>query len=88
MKEIKTVLNEVSFTNLCKMGYIPIVTEMGKSDIYFNKNDIKTLIYGGNILEKVQDDRAFLFIMDNLDIEYIREILKRSPIYSEIAQEI
>lgn len=88
MKKVKTVLNETSFTNLCKIGYIPIASEIGKSDIYFNKSDIKTLIYGGDILEKVQDNRVFLFIMENLDIEYIREILKRSPIYSDIAQEI
>jgi hypothetical protein len=61
---------------------------MGKSNLYFNKNDIKTLIYGGDILEKEIDDAKFLFIMDNLDIEYIKEILKRSPIYSEIVEEI
>jgi hypothetical protein len=88
MKEIRKILDEISFTNLCKLGYISVTTEMGKSNLYFNKNDIKTLIYGGDILEKEIDDAKFLFIMDNLDIEYIKEILKRSPIYSEIVEEI
>ena len=85
MKEIRTVLTETSFSNLCKKGYIAESTSMGKTDLNFNKSDIKVLI-SGEILEKIQDDTKFLFILQDIGLENIKEIIKRSPIFSELAQ--
>lgn len=81
-KEIRTVLNEVTFTNLCKMGYI-----RAKSDILFNKLDIKELI-SGNILEKNENDAIYKFMLQDIGKDNIREILKRSPVFSELSNEI
>lgn len=81
-KEIRTVLNESAFTNLCKVGYI-----RAKNDILFNKLDIKALI-SGDILEKIEDDAIYKFMLQDIGIDNIREILKRSPVFSELSNEI
>jgi hypothetical protein len=42
----------------------------------------------GEVLEKEADDAILKFGLQDLGSELIREIIKRSPIYSELAQEI
>lgn len=80
MKEIRIVLTESMFTNICKNGFL----KNGTHDISFNKNDIKSLA-SGNILDKESDDSLFRFILQDIGKETIIEIVKRSPIYSDIA---
>lgn len=87
MKEIRTVLTESSFSSLCKTGFIPVETNLGKIDLRFSRVDIKELSTG-KILEKVQDDVKFLYALQDLGTDTIREIVKRSPLYSELSQEI
>ena len=42
----------------------------------------------GDVLEKDTDDAILKFALQDLGSELIREIVKRSPIYSELAQEL
>ncbi len=87
MKEIRTVLTETTFTNLCKKGFIKVSTNLGTSTLNFNKTDIVALTTG-EIIEKTEDDTTFLFALQDLGVEIIREIVKRSPIFSDLSQEI
>ena len=42
----------------------------------------------GKILEKEADGELFKFALQDIGIVLIREILRRSPIYSEMANDI
>jgi hypothetical protein len=87
-KEIKTSLNEVLFTNICKHGFIKHQSTLsGTYDVRFTRVDMKQLC-SGNVIEKQTDDAVLKFALQDLGSEMIREIVKRSPIYSELAQEI
>lgn len=88
MKEIRNSLNEAMFTNICKHGFIRHQSTLsGTFDIRFSKNDIKQLC-SGQIVEKDADDAILKFALQDLGFETIREVVKRSPIYSDLAQEI
>ena len=87
-REIRTSLNEAMFTNICKHGFIRHQSTLsGTYDIRFTRVDMKQLCLG-EILEKQTDDAILKFALQDLGLEMIREIVKRSPIYSELAQEI
>lgn len=87
-KEIRTTLTESSFTGLCKNGYVKHQSTLsGAYDIRFTKNDMKHLCQG-DIIEKVTDDSILKFAIQDIGKDLIREIVKRSPIYSELSQEI
>jgi hypothetical protein len=87
-KEIRASLNEAHFTNICKHGFIKHQSTLtGTYDIRFTKSDMKKLSEG-EILEKEADDATLKFSLQDLGSETIREIVKRSPIYSDLAQEI
>ena len=88
MKEIRHSLNEVMFTNVCKHGFVKHQSTLsGTYDIQFTRIDIKNLC-SGDIVEKTTDDAVLKFALQDLGIDIIREVVKRSPIYSELAQEI
>ena len=87
-REIRTSLNESMFTNICKHGFIRHQSTLsGTYDVSFTRIDIKHLCKG-EILEKQTDDAVLKFGLQDIGSELIREIVKRSPIYSELAQEI
>lgn len=87
-REIRTSLNESMFTKICKHGFIKHQSTLsGTYDVRFTRIDIKHLC-SGDILEKQTDDAILMFALQDLGSEMIREIVKRSPIYSELAQEI
>lgn len=87
-KEIRILLTESSFTQLCKTGfYTNNRGPFSKTDIYITKSDMKE-ISTGKILEKEVGGEIFKFTLQDIGIVSIREILKRSPIYSEIANDI
>lgn len=88
MKEIRHSLNESMFTTICKHGFIRHQSTLsGTFDIRFNKNDIKQLSQG-SIVEKDADDAILKFALQDLGLDTIREIVRRSPIYSDLAQEL
>jgi hypothetical protein len=87
-KEIKASLNESMFNNLCKHGFIKHQSTLsGVYEISFTRLDIKHLCTG-DVVEKQTDDAILKFGLQDIGSELIREIVKRSPIYSELAQEI
>ena len=87
-REIRTSLNEAMFTNICKHGFIRHQSTLsGTYDISFTRIDIKHLCKG-EVLEKQTDDAVLKFGLQDIGSELIREIVKRSPIYSELSQEI
>lgn len=80
--EIRISLNEESFTELCKFGYITKqLPEEGRSDISFTKVDIRLLSIG-DIITKEVGSVKILVALEDIGSELIREIIKRSPIYS------
>ena len=88
MKEIRNSLNEITFTNICKHGFIPHKSSIsGIFDVFFNREDIKKLAKG-EIIEKNADDAVLKFALQDIGLDIIREVLKRSPIFSEISEEI
>jgi hypothetical protein len=87
-REIRTSLNESMFTNICKHGFIRHQSTLsGTYDVSFTRIDIKHLCKG-EVLEKQTDDAVLKLALQDIGSELIREIVKRSPIYSELSQEI
>jgi hypothetical protein len=87
-REVRIVLNEGMFTSICKHGFVKHQSTLsGTYDVRFTRIDMKHLCTG-EILEKQTDDAVLKFALQDLGSELIREIVKRSPIYSELSQEI
>ena len=86
MKETRILLTEAMFTNICKMGYYTAVENNSKNDLYFNKEDIKLLVTG-KVVEKDASytQTNWMFMLQEIEFDLIKEILKRSPIYSDMA---
>ena len=74
------------FTNLCKKGYYTAVENNSKNDLYFTKEDI-ILLANGKIVTKEANyvQTNWCFMLQEIGSESIAEILKRSPIYSDLA---
>ena len=87
-KEIRILFTEESFTNLCKTGFIKHKSPtIGTFDIHFYKQDIISLTKG-EVITKDIDTELFKFMLQDIGIEMIREIIKRSPIYYELSNQI
>ena len=84
MEEKRISLSEALFTNICKMGFI----KDGNFQLDFTSNEIKTLCRG-EILEKIYNDWSgniiYKILLKDIGFEMINEILKRSPIYADLA---
>jgi hypothetical protein len=84
-KEIRILLTEDSFTYVCKVGFLTHRSpELGKIDIHFYKKDILDIVKG-EIVSKDLANESFKFALQDLGTEYIREIVKRSPIFYELS---
>lgn len=82
MNEIRILLDELAFTNLCKSGYITRNLSEGRTDIGFTKTDIISLSKG-EILSKTVGVTNVLVALKDIGLELIKEIVKRSPIFSD-----
>jgi len=87
IKETRTILDEYKFTNLCKMGLISHGSGYTRTDVYLTKSDMLLLV-SGEILTKEENDQVFKYALQDIGKDLIREILKRSPLYSEMYYEI
>jgi hypothetical protein len=85
--EIRTLLNEVSFTHLCKSGVITHGTGYTRTDVYFTKVDLKNLA-SGEIVTKHENDQTFQYALQDIGFELVKEIIRRSPIYGEMYYEL
>jgi TRAP-type mannitol/chloroaromatic compound transport system substrate-binding protein len=83
MKETRILLNELTFTNLCKMGYFSHQSGTGRTDISITKMDIRKL-FAGDIVIKEFSDEIIKITLQDIGIETIKEIVKRSPVFSEM----
>ncbi len=73
------ILNEVTFTNVCKIGILRI----GSTEIFFSKKDILDLIKNKEINK--DQDILYNIRISNISDFTINEIIKRSPIFSDLA---
>jgi hypothetical protein len=86
MKETRILLTEAMFTNICKMGYYTAVENNSKNDLYFTKEDIKLLVTGKVVGKDASYTQTnWMFMLQEIEFDLIKEILKRSPIYSDMA---
>jgi hypothetical protein len=87
MKEIKITLREVDFINVCKTGTIIYNTVYNKIIVYISKIEMKKLALG-ELLEKEVEGEVFNIKISDIDIDMVKEILRRSPIFSDLFYEI
>ena len=87
IKETRFLLTEERFSQLCKVGFIRYQTNTGNTDINFYKQDIITLSKGEVVVKDLSDE-SLKFMLVKLDSETIREIVKRSPIFYELSNQI
>ena len=80
-KEIRILLNESTFTQLCKTGFLKDARHLGKTEIHITKVELKDISIG-NIFEKEVDGNLVKVALQDIGTELIEEIIKRSPIYS------
>lgn len=83
MEEYRISLDELSFTNVCKRGFLTKQLTSGTTQINLTKMDILELSKGG-ILEKKYSDCSVLMMIERVDYDTIKEIVKRSPVFSDL----
>lgn len=87
-QEIRILLTESTFTQMCKMGSIKYsLSEHEKYDFSISTMDIKQLV-SGKIVTKTIENKIFLVTLQDIGTEMMRDILMRSPVYSSIAYDI
>lgn len=88
MKEIKILLNEATFTSVCKAGFLTYIPTSGtKLEVTFTYEDMKKFI-NGEVITKLVLDVKFLIALQDIGKLMIKEILMRSPVFSNLASEI
>lgn len=84
MKPLKIILTEPQFSQLSKLGFITRKDEnLNLVDIYFNRIDIKDLV-DGKIVTKDCNGVQIEFVVSMVEREQLIEIVKRSPIFYEL----
>ena len=87
-KEIRILLTEGTFTHMCKQGFITYFTSpTSRIEFPISSMDMR-LITKGEILSKEVEGHLFNIALQDIGTEMIREILKRSPVFSGMAYEI
>lgn len=85
-KTIRISLDEAKFTYICKSGYFTWNSNE-TFDVRLTRKDIKNLATG-KIIRKEENGDIFEIALRDIGLELIREIIKRSPVYSEIYNDI
>lgn len=88
MIENRISLTEMTFTNLCKSGFITQRSKLyGTIDINITRVDMSILVKG-DILKKNIGEEEFLLALQDIGFDNIKEIVKRSPIFSEMYESL
>lgn len=88
MKEVKVLLNEATFTTVCKAGFLTYIPTSGtKIELAFTYEDVKRLT-SGEIINKTFSELNFLIALQDIGTVVIKEILMRSPVFFNLASEI
>lgn len=86
--EKRISLNEAMFTSLCKRGYWVDHINGQNIEIPFNSRELST-VCKGEILDKIYSDWngniIFKFALQDIGFDTINEILKRSPLFADLA---
>ncbi len=81
MKEVRILLTEETFTDLCKKGFVNYKLSMFNiAQLNITKDNMSKLI-SGEIIDKPQDDVDFKIALQDIGTDRIHAILKRSPFY-------
>ena len=78
-------LNLNMFTGICKLGFFTINTPNGRADLQFYKTDIIDL-YNGKIVNKSDYNNFYSFALLEMDKIDLIETIKRSPIFTDLAE--
>ena len=78
----------MNFTGVCKEGSITYGSGYNKAVIYISKIDMKKLATGEVVEFIVPEHPIFLVSVQDIGLEMIKEILKRSTMYSDMYYEI
>jgi hypothetical protein len=82
MEEINIILNEINFTQICKTGFLTFNSPSGRIETYIGKSEMIELM-SGSLLKETNGYNLKLNIV-NIDSLMIKEIVKRSPLYSDL----
>ena len=88
IKETRFLLNEDRFSQLCKVGSIRHQSPGGSTDVIFYKTDILALSKGEVVTKEFPDEILQFKLIEHLNNEDIREIVKRSPVFYELSNQI
>jgi hypothetical protein len=81
------ILNTTQFTQLCKTGFMSKQTSEGRGELKFYSVDMIDLCTG-KVVEKELDKDTYRFKVVGISNDDIKEIVKRSPIYSNIIDKL
>lgn len=88
-KDIKILLNESTFTQIAKLGRINYIQSDGsKLEITLTTMDVRELCSGKLLMKKVDENMIHVLLQPNLSKDIIKEILKRTPLFSSLSEEI
>ena len=86
--ETRILLNETTFTNLCKSGFLTQKDpQYGTTDLHITTLDMKNLATGGIVTKNITGS-VFEIALQDIGFELTKEIIKRSPVYSQMYYEI
>lgn len=83
--EKRILLTEGMFTGLCKMGFMKFDND---TQITFTSREITQLCKGEVLNKSVigwSETTNYQFLLQDISFEMINEILKRSPIFSDLS---
>lgn len=84
MEELKILLNESFFSHVSKNGFVLYNSKKhGRSTVNLTRNDIVKLYNKEEVVKENLGDRILL--RAELDDDIFKSIIRRSPIYSNIA---
>lgn len=89
-KEIRILLTEATFSNAIKRGFISynINNEGSMIEFPLTSFDVREICNGKILMRKINDDLVVKVALQDIGKETIKEILKRSPIFSSLSEEI
>lgn len=89
MPNIKIELDEYNFTHVCKTGYISYGHGYDRVELRLTSRDMITLSNSESVIkESNMDLDIFEISLVNIEKDVIREIIKRSPIFSQLYYDI
>lgn len=86
MEEIRILLGENKFTNICKSGFLYYTNNNNHATLYFTKDNILNLTK--DEIVSIKSEGLNFKLKLSLDYELAREIIKRSPLFSELYYEL